>query len=84
MFQPGAEAEEGLQSLLDSIVSQTTPDGRYAAYHAKQLQVLVRRKEKQPARSVPELVQNVSFPFVFEACGCRAFAQHDTLTYSLL
>ncbi|KAL3133073.1 hypothetical protein ABBQ38_006975 [Trebouxia sp. C0009 RCD-2024] len=43
--------EEGMQMLLDSITSQTCPSGLHAAYHAKHLELLVRRMESQPARS---------------------------------
>ena len=42
--------EEGLQTLLDSITSQTCPSGQHAAYHAKHLELLLRQMESQPAR----------------------------------
>lgn len=42
--------DEGLETLLDSITSQTCPSGQHTAYHAKRLELLVRRLESQPAR----------------------------------
>lgn len=48
MSEPGEQ--EGLQTLLDSITSQTCPDAQHAAYHAKHLELLVQRMESQPTR----------------------------------